>query len=93
MTFKTLFSAASIFTLTMVVAVTPPLAADVEWTAEIPKLEMPEGWFLIEVPAVLQTTAAKRKPGPIYVLTRSHPALLKFSADGKLERRLGHVLL
>lgn len=92
MTFRTLFSAASIFTLTVVAAVTPLKAAEPEWTAEIPRLELPDGWFLIEVPAVLQTSTKRGKPGPIYVFNRSEHALLKFSADGKFDREIGHGL-
>lgn len=92
MTFRKLISAAGIFTLSMVAAVTPTQAEDAQWVASNPKLQMPEGWFLIEVPAVLQTSTKTGKPGPIYVLNRSDHALLKFKADGRFDREIGHGL-
>ncbi|WP_417460016.1 peptidyl-alpha-hydroxyglycine alpha-amidating lyase family protein [Kordiimonas sp.] len=88
---KHLIGIAGLFTLlgTAAVTSTSVVADDTHWQATIPNLEMPDGWHLVEVPAVLQAETNSGKPGPIYVFNRSEHALLKFKANGKFEREIG----
>ncbi|WP_262690108.1 peptidyl-alpha-hydroxyglycine alpha-amidating lyase family protein [Kordiimonas aestuarii] len=99
MKFKHLIGMAGVFTLTGLAAVTSigsaadhTWAVDTSWQAKAPGLEMPEGWFLVEVPGVLQSTGNGGKPGAIYVLNRGEHALLKFKPTGKFDREIGHGL-
>lgn len=90
---KHLIGIAGLFTLLGAAAVTSTgQAEETVWRAEEAGLEMPEGWFLIEVPALLHTSTKSGKPGAVYVLNRGEHALLKFKASGKFDREIGHGL-
>ncbi|WP_417449388.1 peptidyl-alpha-hydroxyglycine alpha-amidating lyase family protein [Kordiimonas sp.] len=93
MKIKHLIGMAGIFTLTGLAAVTSiSNAQEGAWKAAAAGLEMPHGWHLVEVPGVLQAATDSGKPGAIYILNRGEHALLKFKANGRFDREMGHGL-